>query len=137
MAKNLGLSLRALTSRLAAYRVKTGMTLPQRATELDRELFRYDDLLRLDAEDFDERDGPWWFLLGPDDEIPFFVLVMAARDLGRRPRELAAAGGFVGYLGRRSQTRRVVTRTDTMRATGSARAGDSAGHRPGGSSGPM
>ncbi|MGW2961404.1 wHTH domain-containing protein [Streptomyces sp. NPDC001220] len=66
------------------------MVLPQRATELDRDLFRYDDLFRNDTDDMDERYGPWWFWLSPDDEIPFFLLVLAARDLGRRPRELAA-----------------------------------------------
>ncbi|GGX64698.1 hypothetical protein GCM10010324_07090 [Streptomyces hiroshimensis] len=90
VAEDLRLSLRALTSRLAAYRVKTGMVLPQRATELDRELFRYDDLLRVGPDESDERDVPWWFWLSPNDEIPFFVLVLAARDLGRRPRELAS-----------------------------------------------
>ncbi|WP_051696062.1 hypothetical protein [Streptomyces sp. NRRL S-244] len=90
VAQNLGLSLRALTSQLAAYRVKTGMRLPQRATQLDHDLFRYDDLFRNDTDDMDERYGPWWFWLSPDDEIPFFLLVLAARDLGRRPRDLAS-----------------------------------------------
>ncbi|MFJ9527315.1 wHTH domain-containing protein [Streptomyces cyaneofuscatus] len=89
VAKNLGLSLRTLIRRLAAYNVKTGMALPQRETELDRDLFQYDSLLRITG-DSDERDFPWWFLLSPDDEIPFFLLVLAARDLGRRPKELAS-----------------------------------------------
>ncbi|WP_326615520.1 ATP-binding protein [Streptomyces anulatus] len=89
VAEDLGLSLRTLTTRLAAYRVRTGMTLPQRETELDRDLFRYDSLLRITGET-DERDLPWWFSLTPDDEIPFFLLVLAARDLGRRPKELAS-----------------------------------------------
>lgn len=90
VAQNLGLTLRALTSRLAAYRVKTGMVLPQRPTGLDLDLFRYDDLFQNDTDDMDERYGPWWFWLSPDDEIPFFLLVLAARDLGRRPRDVAA-----------------------------------------------
>ncbi|MFI1519428.1 wHTH domain-containing protein [Kitasatospora cineracea] len=90
VAEGLGLSLRALTNRLAAYQVRTGMVLPQRLTELDRELFRYDDLLRIDPDAPDEWRDPWWFRLSPDDEIPFFLLAMAARNLGRRPRELAA-----------------------------------------------
>ncbi|KPI06671.1 hypothetical protein OK074_4110 [Actinobacteria bacterium OK074] len=86
VAGKLGLSLRALTDRLAAYRVSTGMVLPKRATELDRELFRYADLLQMDS---DDRTSPWWYRLNPDDEIPFFLLVLTARDLGRRPKELA------------------------------------------------
>ncbi|MFI7326664.1 ATP-binding protein [Streptomyces rubiginosohelvolus] len=89
VAENLGLSLRTLTTRLAAYGVRVGMTLPKRGTELDRDLFRYDDLLRITGET-DERDLPWWFSLTADDEIPFFLLVLAARDLGRRPKELAS-----------------------------------------------
>ncbi|MFG2916659.1 hypothetical protein ACGF0D_27700 [Kitasatospora sp. NPDC048298] len=44
VSENLGLSLRKLTGRLAAYRVRVGMVLPQRPGELDRELFRRDDL---------------------------------------------------------------------------------------------
>ncbi|MGC5544823.1 ATP-binding protein [Streptomyces griseus] len=89
VAEDLGLSLRTLTTRLAAYGVRVGMTLPQRETELDRDLFRYDDLLRITGE-VDDRDLPWWFSLTPEDEIPFFLLVLAARDLGRRPKELAS-----------------------------------------------
>ncbi|MFG2914979.1 ATP-binding protein [Kitasatospora sp. NPDC048298] len=87
VAENLGLSLRVLTSRLAAYGVRTGMVLPQRQTELDRELFRYEDMAQSIS---DELHDVWWFWLSPDDEIPFYLLVLAARDLGRRPRELAA-----------------------------------------------
>ncbi|MER7757126.1 ATP-binding protein [Kitasatospora sp. NPDC097643] len=87
VAERLGLSLRTLTNRLAAYGIRTGMVLPARPTELDRELFRYDDLIDSTMENLDD---VWWFPLSPDDEIPFFVLVTAARDLGRRPRELAA-----------------------------------------------
>jgi hypothetical protein len=90
VAEDLGLSLRVLTNRLSAYKVRTGMTLPRRPTELDRELFDYDSVLRMNAGDGDDRDDPWWFWLGPDDEIPFFLLVLAARDLGRRPKELAS-----------------------------------------------
>ncbi|MGW3075691.1 wHTH domain-containing protein [Kitasatospora sp. NPDC001132] len=85
VAENLGLSLRALTSRLAAYGVRTGMVLPPRPTELDRELFRYEDMAQSISDD-----DVWWYWLSPDDEIPFYLLVLAARDLGRRPRELAA-----------------------------------------------
>ncbi|MFF9346981.1 ATP-binding protein [Streptomyces sp. NPDC014734] len=90
VSHHLGLSLRALTDRLAAYRVRTGMVLPRRTSEIDRDLFNYDDLRRLGSDELSERDEPWWFQLGPDDEIPFFLLVLAARDLGRRPKELAA-----------------------------------------------
>ncbi|MFI5643095.1 ATP-binding protein [Kitasatospora sp. NPDC051705] len=84
VAQTQGLSLRALTDKLAAYHVRT-MVLPRRPTELDRELFRYDDVLHSTSDDMDD---VWWFRFGPDDEIPFFVLLLAARDLGRRPREL-------------------------------------------------
>ncbi|MFH8608249.1 ATP-binding protein [Streptomyces sp. NPDC018029] len=87
VAEELGLSLRSLINRLAKYHVRVGMVLPSRPTELDRELFRYEDLLRVSD---DERDAPWWYRLGPDDEIPFFLVVLSARELGRRPRELAA-----------------------------------------------
>ncbi|MFD5700630.1 wHTH domain-containing protein [Streptomyces lasiicapitis] len=93
VAEGLGLSLRSLINRLAKYHVRTAMVLPSRPTELDRELFRYEDLLRVSD---DERDAPWWYRLGPDDEIPFFLLVLAARDLGRRPKELAARLGSYG-----------------------------------------
>ncbi|MFE4976117.1 ATP-binding protein [Kitasatospora sp. NPDC056651] len=89
-SEELGLSLPKLTGRLAAYGVPVGMVLPQRPSELDRELFRHDDLLRIDPDWDDQPNLPWWFRLGPDDEIPFHLLVLAARDLDRRPRELAA-----------------------------------------------
>ncbi|QHC26006.1 wHTH domain-containing protein [Streptomyces sp. GS7] len=115
VAENLGLSLRALTNRLAAYRVRTGMVLPQRATELDRELFRYDDLLRIGSDEFDERECPWWFWLSPDDEIPFFVLVLAARDLGRRPRELAARLRSYGLRVSREDLPPNLTHRDALR----------------------
>ncbi|MFF3271721.1 ATP-binding protein [Streptomyces chrestomyceticus] len=91
VSDDLGIGLRALVNRLAAYRVRTGMVLPQRASELDRDLFSRDDLLR--ANPLGPGYGgnvPWWHRLSPDDEIPFFRLVMAARDLGRHPKELAA-----------------------------------------------
>ncbi|MEU7578206.1 ATP-binding protein [Streptomyces sp. NPDC041068] len=87
VAEELGLSLRSLINRLAKYHVRVGMMLPSRPTELDRELFRCEDLLRVSD---DDRDAPWWYRLGPDDEIPFFLLILASRDLGRRPKELAA-----------------------------------------------
>lgn len=90
VAENLGLSLRTLTNRLAEYGVRTGMVLPRRPTALDGELFNYESLLRMNAGDGSDQDDPWWFWLGPDDEIPFFLLVLAARDLGRRPKELAS-----------------------------------------------
>ncbi|MFF2146381.1 ATP-binding protein [Kitasatospora sp. NPDC058190] len=89
-SEDLGLSLRKLTSRLAAYRVPVGMVLPQRPSELDRELFRHDDLLLIEPDRDDQPDNPWWFRLSPDDEIPFYLLALAARDLDRRPKELAA-----------------------------------------------
>ncbi|MEU5586868.1 wHTH domain-containing protein [Streptomyces chrestomyceticus] len=90
VSAHLGLSIRTLLNRLAAYWVKTEMVLPQRATELDRELFSRDDLSRLSSlEPLHEGTPPWWYRLTPDDEIPFFRLVIAARDLGRRPKELA------------------------------------------------
>ncbi|WP_455567676.1 wHTH domain-containing protein [Streptomyces celluloflavus] len=115
VAERLGLSLRALTSRLAAYRVRTVMVLPQRATELDRELFRYDDLSRIGSDEFDERECPWWFWLSPDDEIPFFVLVLAARDLGRRPRELAARLRSYGLRVSREDLPQDLTHRDALR----------------------
>lgn len=47
VSERASISLRALLSRLAAYRVRTVMALPQRATELDRDLFSRGDLARV------------------------------------------------------------------------------------------
>ncbi|MES9505779.1 hypothetical protein ABWJ92_05120 [Streptomyces sp. NPDC000609] len=115
VAENLGLSLRTLTSRLADFRVRTGMVLPQRTAQLDRELFRYDDLLQVGPDEADERDVPWWFWLSPDDEIPFFVLVLAARSLSRRPRELATRLRSYGLRVSRCDLPRDLTHLDALR----------------------
>ncbi|WP_208615772.1 hypothetical protein, partial [Streptomyces cellostaticus] len=48
--------------------------------EIDRALQKIQDT---ECGWHDDPASPFW--LSPDDEIPFFVLIMAARGLGRRP----------------------------------------------------